>query len=166
MCPHTRQKGNLLRHKSIKTYSLQVVYFSSSARRDRGLLRLSECRAVLARAMPSVSNLVDRQMSPCDGGVIVHTLIIRLYVLKNILSSSNPLGLQPLPLYFTYVKHMGRKGHPVRDGIFFLPITPRRVVSFSSRLPRGVWSLFPPLLVEIGEVLPCNGGVRKSCINN
>ena len=23
----------------------------------------------------------------------------------------------------------------------------------------GVWSLFPPLLVEIGEVLPCNGGV-------
>ena len=40
-----------------------MVYFSSSARRDRGLLRLSECRAMLARAMPSVSNLVDRQMS-------------------------------------------------------------------------------------------------------
>ena len=92
----------------------RVVSFSSSARRDRGLLRLSECRAVLARAMPSVSNLVDRQLSPCDGGVIVHTLIIRLYVLKNILSSSNPLGLQPLPLYFTCVKHRGRKGHHPR----------------------------------------------------
>ena len=89
----------------------RVVSFSSSARRDRGLLRLSECRAVLAWAMPSVSNLVDRQLSPCDGGVIVHTLIIRHYVLKNILSSTNPLGLQPLPLYFTYVKHMGRKGY-------------------------------------------------------
>ena len=37
--------------------------------RYRGLLRLSECRAVLAWAMPSVSNLVDRQLSPCDGGV-------------------------------------------------------------------------------------------------
>ena len=42
---------------------MRVVYSCSSARRDRGLLRLSECRAVLARAMPSVSNLVDRQMS-------------------------------------------------------------------------------------------------------
>ena len=114
----------------------RVVSFSSSARRDRGLLRLSECRAVLAWAMPSVSNLVDRQLSPCDGGVIVHTLIIRLYVLKNILSSSNPLGFQPLPLYFPCGKHMGRKGHPVRDGLFFLPITPRRVVSFSSSARR------------------------------
>ena len=84
----------------------------------------------------------------CNGGVV----IIRKQTI-------NPLGLQPLPLYFTYVKHMGRKGYPVRDGIFFLPITPRRVVSFSSRLPRGVWSLFPPLLVEIGEVSPCDGGV-------
>ena len=91
---------------------------------------------MLAWAMPSVSNLVDRQLSPCDGGVLVHTLIICLYVLKNILSSSNPLGFQPLPLYFTFVKHMGRKGYPVRDGLFFLPITPRRVVSFSSSARR------------------------------
>ena len=97
------------RHKNIKTYSLQVVYFSSSARRDRGLLRLSECRAMLAWAMPSVSNLVDRQLSPCDGGVLVHTLIICLYVLKNILSSSNPLGFQPLPLYFLAENTWGEK---------------------------------------------------------
>ena len=33
-----------------------------------------------------------------------------LYV-PYVLLSSNPLGLQPLPLYFTCVKHMGRKGY-------------------------------------------------------
>jgi hypothetical protein len=31
-----RHKGNILRHKNIRTYSLRVVYFSSSARRNRG----------------------------------------------------------------------------------------------------------------------------------
>ena len=36
--------------------------------RYRGLLRLSESIAVLARAMPSVSNLVDRQMGAAGRG--------------------------------------------------------------------------------------------------
>ena len=36
------------------------------------------------------------------------------YILKNILSSSNPLGLQPLPLYFPCGKHRGRKCYPLR----------------------------------------------------
>ena len=96
----------LLRQKNIRTYFLQVVYFSSSARRDRGLLRLSESRAVLARAMPSVSNLVDRQLSPCDGGVLVHNLIMCLYVLKILFLKSTSRFATTL-LIFSYVPACG-----------------------------------------------------------
>ena len=68
------------------------------------------------------------------------------YYQKKRNNTSNPLGLQPLPLYFLHRKHMGRKG--------YLCV----MVSFSSSVSR----------CDIGEVLPCNGGVkiiRKQTIN-
>ena len=47
-----------------------------------------------------------------SGEVFLH--LLSLCLKKNILSSSNPLGLQPLPLYFLCVKHRGRKGYHAR----------------------------------------------------
>ncbi|MBP3350000.1 MAG: hypothetical protein J6L03_05135, partial [Bacteroidaceae bacterium] len=51
----------------------------------------------------------------------------------------NPLGLQPLPLYFLTENTRGEKVTRA-CGIFFLLCS-----------------------IEIGEVLPRNGGVRKIC---
>ena len=56
-----------------------------------------------------------------SGEVFLH--LLSLCLKKNILSSSNPLGLQPLPLYFPCGKHMGRKdyflsvGHSTKKSI-------------------------------------------------
>ena len=59
----------------------------------------------LATLVGSYGATYSRSSWSCD------PCFARLFYGTSVLLSSNPLGLQPLPLYFTYVKHMGRKGY-------------------------------------------------------